>query len=316
MKAWVLHGINDLRLEDRPTPALGEGEVLVKVRAAGICGSDLPRVFETGAHRTPLIPGHEFAGVAVDAAGGVPSDWIGKRVGAFPLIPCMRCDSCARGRYETCSDYDYLGSRRDGAFAEYVAVPSRNLIALPDAMGFESAAMLEPAAVALHAVRRFDLRGVENAAVVGTGTIGRLVARWMEIFGVGTVALIGGNDAPTREFDVCFEAAGGASSLRRCIELLRPNGLLVSVGNPPADFGLSQRSYWRILRKQLTVKGSWNASFPSDWEETIRFAAKLGLPELVSHRYAFDELREALAMLREGREKRGKTLIAYDENPV
>ncbi|MDR1661787.1 MAG: alcohol dehydrogenase catalytic domain-containing protein, partial [Azoarcus sp.] len=131
MKAWVLHGINDLRLEDRSLPRSGGDEALVKVEAAGICGSDIPRIFEAGAHAMPVIPGHEFAGVVVDAPKAFPR-LIGKRVGVFPLIPCMRCDSCLGGQYETCSDYDYIGSRRDGAFAEYVAAPARNLAELPE----------------------------------------------------------------------------------------------------------------------------------------------------------------------------------------
>ena len=87
MKAWVLHGVNDIRLETVETPSPGRGEVLVAVKAAGVCGSDIPRIYQTGAHVHPIIPGHEFAGVVETVGEGVEKGWKGKRVGAFPLIP-------------------------------------------------------------------------------------------------------------------------------------------------------------------------------------------------------------------------------------
>ncbi|MBR0119687.1 MAG: alcohol dehydrogenase catalytic domain-containing protein, partial [Eubacterium sp.] len=123
MKAWVLHQINDIRYEEVATPEVSNtgssgSEVLVKVCAAGICGSDIPRIYETGAHKMPLIPGHEFAGEVADVGEGDEAGWIGKRVGIYPLIPCRKCHSCLQDQYELCRDYDYIGSRRDGAFAE------------------------------------------------------------------------------------------------------------------------------------------------------------------------------------------------------
>ena len=153
MKAWVLHGVNDIRYEETERPVAPAGEVLVRVRAAGICGSDIPRIYDTGAHRHPLICGHEFSGCVESVGDGVDAAWIGKRVGIFPLIPCRECAQCKKQRYEMCSHYDYLGSRRDGGFAEYVSVPEWNLLALPDAVSYEAAAMLEPMAVAVHAMR-------------------------------------------------------------------------------------------------------------------------------------------------------------------
>ena len=123
MKAWNLHDINDFRYEEVDDPVLMPGEVLVKVRAIGICGSDIPRVYKEGAHRMPLIIGHEFAGEVVEVGEGVSADWLGGRVGVFPLIPCKECGPCRKKMYEMCRSYSYLGSRRDGGFAEYVAVP-------------------------------------------------------------------------------------------------------------------------------------------------------------------------------------------------
>ena len=106
MKAWVLHGVNDIRFEevDRPHPA--DNEVIVAVKAAGICGSDIPRIYQTGAHVHPLIPGHEFSGQVVALGKNVNEKWLGKRVGIFPLIPCTSCVQCQKQHYELCRNLE------------------------------------------------------------------------------------------------------------------------------------------------------------------------------------------------------------------
>ena len=167
MKAYVLEEIGQLAYKDVPTPQLGDDEVLVEVVNAGICGSDIPRIFKTGTYHFPTIPGHEFAGIVRQAATEANKRFIGKNVGVFPLIPCMECEPCQDMAYEMCKSYNYLGSRTDGGFAEYVAVPVWNLIELPSEVSFEDAAMLEPTCVALHAVRQADMMEVRSAAVYG-----------------------------------------------------------------------------------------------------------------------------------------------------
>ena len=178
MKAWILHGINDLRFEEADAPIIGENEVLLAVRAAGICGSDIPRVFYTGTYSYPLIPGHEFAGQVEAVGAAVDGKWQGKRVGVFPLIPCGACLPCQKEQYEMCRHYSYLGSRRDGGFAEYVAVPEKNLIALPESVSFEEAAMFEPMSVAVHAMRKAAPQPEECTVVCGLGTIGLFLLMW------------------------------------------------------------------------------------------------------------------------------------------
>ncbi len=167
MKAWVLHGVDDIRLEDIERPQPGPGEVLLEVRAAGICGSDIPRIYKTGTYSFPTIPGHEFSGVVADVGAETDTSWKGSRAGVFPLIPCRMCAPCLKKQYEMCRNYSYLGSRRDGGFAEYVAVPAENLIRLPDNVSFEAAAMLEPMAVAVHAMRRVLPSASDTVAVCG-----------------------------------------------------------------------------------------------------------------------------------------------------
>jgi L-iditol 2-dehydrogenase len=324
MKAWILHGAGDLRLTDVPAPSVANGEVLVRVKAAGVCASDIPRIFdEAGAYGYPLIPGHEFAGVVAEGFG----DWLGKRVAAFPLIPCGHCRFCEAGEYEICENYNYIGSRRDGAFAEYVAVPAWNLAELPEGMSFETAALTEPAAVALHAARR--AKGAASAAVFGAGIIGILTAKWLKAFGVRDIFIVGTREEQRPPFgvflnirktsaeavseriraatgggaDVCFEAAGAA--FESCVNAARAGGAIVGVGNPKGDVTLPKSVYGALLRKQLTVTGSWNARYPDDWRESIAAldSGLIDIGDLRLLRFGFDELLAAADVMR------SKTLV-------
>ena len=158
MKAYVLHGVNDLRYEEIDKVIPRAGWVSVKVKAAGICSSDIPRIYTKGTYHFPTICGHEFCGVVDSVGDEKDSGWVGKPVGIFPLIPCRECEQCKKGSYETCANYDYVGSRRDGGFAEYVEVPVWNLIELDPAISYTDAAMLEPLSVALHAVKKANIK--------------------------------------------------------------------------------------------------------------------------------------------------------------
>ncbi len=320
MKAYVLHGIGDLRYEERPLPELRPGWALVRVLAAGICSSDIPRIFEKGTYHFPTIPGHEFSGLVEAAADGSGRQWIGRRVGIFPLIPCKNCPSCRKGQYETCSNYDYIGSRRDGAFAEFTAVPVWNLIALPETVSDIQGALLEPAAVALHAVKRAEISPGDDMCVIGTGAIGLLAGQWAKIFGAGRVVIKGRGEAKRQivqrcgleyaadsrtgeEFGRVIEAVGSAQALEESLSLTAPGGKLVLMGNPDGPRTLSQDLYWRILRKQLTLTGTWNSSYGgenSDWAAAVQAMGEgtLQTEAVVSHVLEREALAARLAVMR------------------
>ena len=336
MKAYMLYGINDLRFEEVEKPVPPAGSVLVKVEAVGICGSDIPRIFYNGAHRMPLIPGHEFAGTVVEAGRGVSDRWMGKRVGIFPLIPCMECPQCRKKQYEMCQNYNYLGSRADGGFAEYVAVPEWNLLELSDEVSFEQAAMLEPASVAMHAIRSMAVEPGEQVAVCGLGTIGLLAAMHLKGMGVEKVYVLGNKDAQRRmaerlgieESDFCdtramgvrnwiadktggegvdvfFECIGKNESVTLGLDVAAAGGRVMLVGNPASDMLLQKDGYWKILRRQLTLKGTWNSSYlheaTDDWHlvlDAIR-AGRIRPQELITHRLALADLRHGLAVMRD-----------------
>ena len=331
MKAYVLHGIGDLRYEDCALPEIRPGWALVKVLAAGICSSDIPRIFEKGTYHFPTIPGHEFSGRVEKTADESDSRWVGKRVGVFPLIPCRQCPSCQKGEYETCSHYDYIGSRRDGGFAEYAAVPVWNLMELPEAVSDVQGALLEPAAVALHAVKRAQIFPGARVCVVGTGAIGLLAGQWARVLGAGRV-VVKGRSAGKRqivqqcgleyaecfrageEYDRVIEAVGSAQALEESIAVTAPGGRLVLMGNPDGPRALSQDLYWRILRKQLTLVGTWNSSYGgagSDWTETVRALAggSLKTDGIVSHILDKAALADGLGLMRSRREPYCKVVV-------
>lgn len=353
MKAYVLEGINQLEYKEIEKPSLSAGYVLVEVRAAGICNSDIARVFTTGTYHFPTIPGHEFSGKVVETFDDLDASWVGKRVGVFPLIPCQKCVSCLEQQYEMCSNYNYLGSRCDGGFAEYVAVPVWNLIELPEGVSYQEAAMLEPASVALHAVRRLIMDGVSSVALFGLGTIGIIIAQWLHIYGVKTVIATGHSgkhgeimkqvasdtyiylDASSTSkksiadevlqltndlgVDAVLDCVATSDSLIDALACVRAGGQIVVVGNPKGDIEIDKNSYWKILRKQIRLTGTWNSSFThsrdDDWNTVLQESANgnLHLKELITHELSFDQLHHGLEIMKNKSEYRNKVMICKDK---
>lgn len=334
MKAWNLHHINDLRFEQTDDPIPEAQEVLVKVKAAGICGSDIPRIYRTGAYSYPLIPGHEFSGTVAAAGPKTDTRWLGQRVGIFPLIPCRSCLPCQKGQYEMCRHYSYLGSRRDGGFAEYVRVPLWNLIRIPDSVSFEKAAMLEPMAVAVHAMRRIPLSPSGTITVCGLGTIGLLLLMFLRDAGMENILVIGNKEhqkqmvlgagltedcycdskkqdpdqwlsekTDGKGTDVFFECVGKNQTYAQAVRNTAPGGKILLLGNPASSMELEKDTYWKILRNQLTVTGTWNSSFThspeDDWNYVLkRLEQKAVNPaEIITHRFPLEELKKGLEIM-------------------
>jgi L-iditol 2-dehydrogenase len=224
MKALRLHGPGDLRLADEPAPTPGPGEVLVRVTAVGICGSDLHWYDESAIGDAvltrPLVLGHEAAGVIVDGPRA------GQRVALDPQVPCGACDTCAAGRGHLCPRVRFLGhSVTDGAMRELLAWPAANLVPLPDGIDDAAGAMLEPLGVGIHALRLARVRPGDSVGVFGCGPIGLLLIQLARAAGATTIvatdrlphrvaaarrlgaiaALVDGG----RERDILLDATGG-----------------------------------------------------------------------------------------------------------
>lgn len=170
--------------EEVPTPQAGPGEAVLAVKTVGICGSDIHAYY--GKHpfiSCPIVPGHEFSGQVVSVGDGVDKSWIGKRVTALPSLVCGKCHNCRSGRFNICQELKVIGCQTDGAMAELVKVPADKLFALPDSMSWEEGALIEPAAVAVHAARiARDIVG-QRIVVYGAGPIGLFVMQVVKAYG-------------------------------------------------------------------------------------------------------------------------------------
>lgn len=327
MKGWVLHGIGDFRLEDLEVPQLSDDEILVKVRAAGVCGSDMPRIYELGTRVPDVVLGHEFGGEIVAVANESDRELLGSRAAVFPLIPCRTCESCIRGRYVQCENYDYLGSRRNGGFAEYCVVPSRwHLLVAPHAVSFEQLAMVEPSSVAQHAVRNGGVRQGDRVVVFGAGTIGIVVARWVKAAGATPVMVdlesekldfareagfkaIQAGDRTVHllrealegyDADVVIEGTGAGGSLTAAARITKRQGTIVLLGNPHRDTTIALRSHSEVLRREIDIKGVWNSEYlgaiESEWTRTLSAMADgtLETGDLISHKVQLTQLGDLL----------------------
>jgi len=334
MKAAVLYANGDIRHDDYNAPVIEPDSVIIKVKAAGICGSDVPRVLYNGAHYYPNVLGHEFAGEIVEIGGNVTGLQVGDRVAGAPLIPCKKCADCQRGWYALCKSYDFIGSRRQGAFAEYVQIPAVNAVKF-DA-SYEQGAFFEPSTVALHGLRINNYEGGKNVAVLGGGTIGVFTMQWAKIFGAASVTVfdISGerlnlcgkmgadymintqiDEVEKNAYDYVFETAGAVETMRLAFELASNRANICFIGTPTQDLIFTPKLFENMNRKEFKLTGSWmsySAPFPGEeWRLTAHYFKTGQLkfsPELIYKKFSLSECGEAFGLYKTGQVK-GKILF-------
>jgi threonine dehydrogenase-like Zn-dependent dehydrogenase len=273
VRALVFTGPGTMEVLDMPEPDVADGDVLVHVRSAGICGSELHGARHPGFRVPPLIMGHEFAGVSDD----------GNPVIINPILSCGRCDLCARGLRQVCRHRAIIGVHRAGGFAERVAVPRSALVPLPDRLAWDAAATVEPAANAVHAWQLADGARDKRVAVLGCGAIGLLCLLVALADGAASVDVtdlapgrvdaargLGASAAaaaPEGEYDVIIDAVGTAVTRAQSVAHQRPGGTAVWLGlnEPPAEFDGQD-----LVRGEKRVLGSFAYS-----DEEFRRAAGL-----------------------------------------
>ena len=288
MRALVLKEYGRLAVEEVARPRLQPEEVLVRVRACGICGSDVHGMDgSTGRRIPPLIMGHEGAGEIAEVGSAVTGWSPGDRVTFDSTVFCGKCWHCLRGEVNLCEERRVLGVacaefRRDGAFAEFVAVPARVLYRLPDGLSFEKAAMVEAVSVAVHAVRRTPLESGATVAVVGAGMIGLLVIQVLRTAGCDRIIAIdldggrlkralslgatsalqagsGGLAAEVRGLskgrgaDAAFEVVGIAPTVKTAIDCVRKGGSVTLIGNAEKSVELPLQA---VVTRQITLIGT------------------------------------------------------------
>jgi 2-desacetyl-2-hydroxyethyl bacteriochlorophyllide A dehydrogenase len=339
MKAAVLTEWKHIELQDIPVPEIGEGECLIRVKCASICGSDV-HIYE-GHHPTavtPLVLGHEFVGVVEEIKPQGPTDVaVGDKVVVCPLISCGVCEACQEGNWHVCRNLKLLGIHINGGFAEYVKVPADKVIKVNDTLPDRIAALTEPFAVGFHVNQRAGLSIGDTALVIGGGPIGLIVGMVAKMSGAAQVIFSEINPArvemirefgftavnPTEEgaiariseltedigFDIVFEVSGSQAGLLMATQTCRIRGTIVPVGFPASK---PECDILQVIFKELTIIGSRVYSFDHFKRTTkiLEGITKLfDVDKLIYELRSLDELETSFQTMKEG-ENRGKILIA------
>src|SRR5690625_1398106 len=346
MEALAFYGIGDLRYEEKNKPKLKkEDEVIIKVKYAGICGSDLSRYKKLGPLTPGNIFGHECSGVVEEIGNNVSNVQVGDRVAVCPQLKCGECEACKSGYFAACPRLLVIGAKVPGGFASYTKIPAENLLILPENVTLEEAALIEPSSVVLHGLFQTKLQPGKTVAIDGYGTIGLLTCQWAKLFGAEKVVAIdldlaklelakelGADEVITPEegtstysklmeltkdegVDLAIEAAGSAQTSEEVLAAPKKGGEVLFLGIPYSDITLKRFYFERIVRNELTVLGSWNAisaPYPGrEFTTTLQFLRdeKLRIKPMISHYLALKEGPQMFREITDGKTKAMKVLF-------
>ena len=329
MKAAMLYGVKDLRIEDVEIPKVNAGEVLVKVKAATTCGTDL-KIYQRGyvekVIKLPTIFGHEWAGEVAEVGEGLEWPKKGMRVRAGNSAPCLRCVMCQKGKYNLCEDMVWLW----GAYAEYIKVPARmvlvNMQEIPSHISYEEAAIAEPLACVLHGVEEAHVKLGDTVAIIGAGPIGLLHLLTVKKMGVekaivvdlvderlnfalkiGADEVVNAGKADVVESvkkltngygaDVVIEAIGLPSTWEQAIKLARKGGTVLEFGGCPPGTEIKVNAE-TLHYGELTVLGAFHAT-PLHFRKALSLIASrtIDVRPLVTRRMKLSEIKEAFEVL-------------------
>lgn len=345
MKAGVVHARGDIRYEEIPTPQVKPGQVLIKVKYTGICGSDIPRVNGDACHFYPNVLGHEFSGTVAAIGQGVHAVSVGDRVAGVPLVPCLSCEDCQKGNYSLCKSYSFIGSREYGSFAEYVVVPERNAVKFSDEVTFEQGAFFEPSTVALHGLNGTDYKGGGTVAILGVGTIGLFAMQWAKIYGAAKVVVydiceerlelakkLGADETVNTKspdfmeqsmyytngkgYEYIFETAGNTATIKLAFQLAGNKGRVGLIGTPTGELAFSVKEWENLNRKEVHLTGSWMSYSPlfpgKEWSLTALYFKTGQLkfsPSMIYRIIPLSEIASAFELYRTPGTVKGKILI-------
>lgn len=338
MRAAALYGKQDLRVGDTDVPQIDDEEILVQVRGAFVCGTDV-RMYHHGyqgvSETSPLVLGHEGSGIVVRVGRNVKNFKEGMRIAVAPNIGCGICDCCVSGNTHLCSQYNALGIHLPGFFAEYVKIPENfvrqgNVVEIPDTLSFEEAALAEPLACVFNAFEKSRMRPGETVLIIGAGPIGLMHAKMAQTAGVAKIMI---NDlsherlelcrrldrtfitvesenlqadmdglTEGRGVDVCITACPAPQAQQIALELAAINGRIIFFGGLPPDQAQVRLNTNLIHYKQLEVTGTTRQSL-SQYRRTLRLVAsgRIRIKDLISSRTALDKIQSALDNISQAR---------------
>ncbi len=325
MKAAVLRGPHDLRVEEVPRPKVRPGFVVVKVKATAICGTDVG--IYTGkvlVPKLPVIQGHESTGEIVECAEDVADLTVGDRVVLNSVIFCRHCACCYTGRVNLCPNGGLMGRELDGTFAEYVAVPDYSCIRIPDSISYEDGTSLIALATVFHSREKISVTPGETVAVIGQGAAGLLQTRLAVISGAepvfaitrsqwkldiaerfGATVINAGKADPVQAVkeatgglgvDLAVESVGSGPTLRQAMDMVRPGGTVLFFGIAPAL--MDGFNGYAMYYKELNIIGSRGMT-PKDFHRGIKMleSGKMDLHALITHRFDLDHVKDALDLV-------------------
>jgi D-arabinitol dehydrogenase (NADP+) len=327
MKAAVVLQPKRIETQELPIPIPAPNELLVKVMASGICGTDV-HIFQgeyLGSY--PIIPGHEFAGVVERVGSAVSRYKAGDRVAVEPNLPCDNCVNCLNNRQNFCLNWQAVGVTRSGGMAQYVSVPEKAVFNTDD-LPFEQGAFMEPLSCVLHGLERLDLQMASRVALLGAGPIGLLLLQGLRLNGVTEVVVVDKNtdratfarsmgadisltrldDLEQDAYDAVVDATGAVEVMSRTMDFVRPGGKILLFGVPPAGQRINIEAF-PIFRKGLTILSSFT-SLHNSYQALGLLKSKTVLVEkLISHRLPLEELQRGIKLIEKGNELVYKVVI-------
>ena len=333
-----------MEMFDAPKPDIqNDDDVLIRMQAVGVCGSDVHYYTDgkigTQVVRYPFPVGHEGAGIVEKIGAAVHSLRVGDRIAIEPAMPCGVCDQCLSGRPHTCRKLRFLGcpGQAEGCLSEYVVMPQKSCLLIPDHLSFEQATVSEPLAIGLYAARLAEDVKNKNIAILGSGPIGLSVLTGVRLAGAGNVYLtdkiderlaIAGKSGATGTFDIlqkdvikeiekreplmldlAFECCGQQDALDQAIQLLKPGGKLMIVGIP--EFARFSFSVHEMRRKEITIRNVRRQNGCD--KEAIKVIAdgSVAVDHWITHRFDFEKTKEAFDMVADYRDGVMKAMILF-----
>ncbi len=319
MRAVIIQGPRKVQLAEMTRPVPKEGQVLVRVRVCGVCGTDVHIYKGEYLGDYPVIPGHEFAGEVVEVGPGVKGFERHDRVAVEPNISCGSCRFCRLDEPNFCENWRAIGVTKPGAMAEYVVVPASAAFAIGD-LSYEEAAFMEPLSCVLHGMEKLDVRSGESVLVIGAGPVGLLIGQVARASGAARVVfadrvasrleraaeLVADRVADTSEswqpaetpggYDAVIEAAGAPPVFERSIDLVRHGGRILVFGVAPRDAAARVRTF-DLFRKGLSVLSSYTSVRNSEQALELLRNGRVRVDRLVTHRLPLDGFEEAMELL-------------------
>ncbi len=316
-----------LQVIDNPCPAPADGEVLIRVMASGICGTDVHIFRGEYLGGYPVVPGHEFAGVVEQVGSGVTRFKPGDRVAVEPNIACDNCENCLNNRQNFCLNWQAVGVTRPGGMAECVLAPEKAVFNIGD-LSFEQAAFVEPLSCVLHGLERLAPEMGSKIAILGAGPIGLLLLQGVRMQGAAHVTVLDRNEArlraaaelgadetltdlealPQNHYDAVIDATGAIPVMQRTIDFVRPGGKVLLFGVPPAGKQMSLEAF-KIFQKGLTVLSSFTSVRNSFQAIDLLASGRIRVDGLVSHRLPLEAFQHGIEIIEQGIEDVKKVQI-------